>query len=465
MSHPTATAARSAMSLVEVVIASAILLVVLAGVMQSQVASSRYVAMAESQDELTTEAARVMDAIGRDLVASGWWFQDRAADYRSAALDRSLRYAPFAQLQDTGGAATTGGLGQAFKHTWRDAADPRSFPALPAALDPWLAGAPTDRTALFATGAVPTAAERRAWEASFFARSQELIFLKASIASWDHVNERMLASQDNEPSLYFSGTRGEWKQTEATEAAEEAKRARLRILYPSGWQPLTDSSGNISGYAARNVYAYNGGSTAGTNVGTTATVPYGVVMESGVMAAADDPLGDLSDITVNWMTIDGRANTTASQDPDNLREFMYAVVRSPVGLGRLVRASKVRESSPAAGRFGVEPGQLLPRAPAVGGDFYMQVERVLSDNVVRAVFDTVRTVDAGQASVSTVDFNYVRVRLYFARRSPVELDQTLSRVVDRAFAMRAQNSANDKDPQVSDSNAAVLGTGAIGIPY
>lgn len=454
---------NSGFSLLEVMIASGLFIVVMAAVMQSMIASNNYVALAESQDDLTTESSRVMDAIAADVAASGWWFADQAVDYKSSATDRTLRYLPFVQIQDHGIAGLDIALGTAFKHTWRDAADARSFPALSPDIDNFLNGTPADRTALFSAALAPTVAERLAWESSFFARSQEMIFLKSSVSSWNHVGDTMLASQESNPAIYFGGKRSEWLNTEVSDAAEDAKRARLHILYTSGWKPALDGSGNVTGYTPRQVYAYDSNPAGTVVAGADAnTIPYGVVMESGWLV---DPNGDLSNIGVNWVTIDGRGYNTLSQDPDNLREYMFAVVASPVGLGRLVRAHKVIEAAPAADRFGVEVGQLLPRQ-AVGGTFYMQVDKVLSDNVMRAVFDTFRTVDAGATTASTLDFNTVRVRLYLAKRLVnSDTGTVLSRIVDRAFTMRAQNSEKDKDPQETSSNASFLGTEPIGVRF
>lgn len=458
---------RGGMSFLEITIAVALFMVVMASVFETQVAGVAYAARAEGQDELTTESTRVLDVIAADIASSGWWFSDRAADYKSAGTDRTMRYLPFVQMQDTGGTNTADALGAAFPHTWRDRADPRSHPVLPLALDDYLPGTVTDRTSLMSAALAATATERTAWYESYYARSQEPIFLKASISAWNHVEDVMLNTMDGEAVLFFSGTRNDWKQVSASDAAEEAKRARLRILYASGWKPLVDGSGNVSGYEPRKIYTYRSDPVNGTALdaatqGDADNIPYGVVMESGILM---DPNGDLGNIQVNWITIDGKAYTTAAMDANNLREFTYAVVRSPVGLGRLVRAHKIEDSAASAG-FGVEVGQLLPRDSSATGSYYMRVDKVLSDNVVRIVFDTFRTVDAGSTDVSTLDYNTVRARIYFARVPNGGQPQDVQyRVVDRVFTMRAQNSARDKDPQETDSNASILGSEPIGLRF
>jgi type II secretory pathway pseudopilin PulG len=466
MCASSSSPSQRGMSLVEIAIAVTLFTVVLAGVMETQVASVGYASRAESQDEITTEASRVMDSIARDIASSGWWFADRTLDYKDAGTDRNLRYAPYAQIQDTGSGETSG-LGNAFAHAWRDPADIRAFPRVPANLDPYLPGTMADN-GLISGALAASAAERQTWDRSFYARSQELILLKASISAWNHTQDTMLPTQDSEPALFFTGTRADWINVESTDAAEEAKRARLRILYSSGWKVLLDGAGNVTGYDPHKVYTYTSNPVNGTaldpaTVGDARNIPYGVVMESGILA---DPDGDLSDIQVNWVTIDGSAYTPTAQAANNLREYMYAVVRSPVGLGRLVRAHKVIEIAPSAARFGVEVGRLLPRDTAATGNFYMQVDQVLSDNIVRAIFDTYRTVDAGATEVTTLDYNTIRVRLFFARLPPAAAPETVMyRIVDRIFTMRSQNSERDKDPQETNSNASLLGTDPIGVRF
>lgn len=469
------------MTLVEVTMSTAIFVSLVALVMEAQASTARYVAFGESQDEVSAEVAAVLDTISLDLTASGWCFNDTAADYASATGDRGLHYLPYAQLQDPTGGAMPEGLGTTFPYAVRPAGDALSFPAIPARLIPFLAGLPADTTTRFTDSANLSlgAAARTTWATSYFARSQELLFVKATVAVWDHINDRMLTRPGDKPTLIFGGTHNDWLTPAATPAAEEAKRARLRILYPSGWKPIYDASLNITGYTPQAIYRYNSALPAPdpingkkldpTTEGDANRIPYGVVMESGRLL---DPTGDLGKIGVNWRTNDNSAFSDASQDPanGNLAEFGYAVVRSPVGLGRLVRTVRTRLSLLTVGQqvTGVEQGQLLPVADvAAAGDFRMQVEAVLSDNVVRIVFDTIRTVDAdtGATTFTTLDYNTVRARIWFARASRSDLNQVEARLVERVFTLRAQNTSDDKDPLSPGSNASVLGTKTIGLPY
>lgn len=473
-------------TLLEVMITTVIFVSFIAMAMEAQISTTRYAALGESQDQLTGEASTVMDRIADDLSGSGWFFTDLTADYQASTNDRQRHYLPFAQIQDPTGGAMPDALGTTFAYAQRPADDPNSFVVLPppARLSPPPTGLPADATTRFTDSNFRSisAAARQTWNTSYYARSQELLFAKASISVWDHVHDVMKKVPDDLPALLFSGTKADWDSQAADPATEEAKRARLRILYSSGWSQQYDGSGNIIGYTPRTVYSYAGADPAnGTAVGTSTNTPYGVVMESGVL---NDPTGDLANIGVNWRTIDGAAYTAPPTDPAerldwaaNVAEYGYMVVRSPFGSGRLLRAVKVKLSTlnPAQQTVGVEVGNILPvRDPAAAGDFRMRVEQVLSDNVVRAVFDTFRTVDADgknpvdpnlTTAVSTLDYTTVRVRLWFLRRSRSDTNQVVSAIVDRVFTMRAQNNASDKDPQVVGSNASYLGVNPIGIAY
>ena len=471
--HPT----TAGTTLLEVVIASSLFVAFVALVMEAQISNAQYVAYGETQDEVTAEVSSVFDAIGLDLTASGWCFSAPTTDHMTPATDRTLHYLPFAQIQDpTGVGLMPEALGTTFAYAVRSSANGDSFPFIPPSVLPRLAGSPMDATTRFTDSnrLALSAADRTIWATSYLARSQELLFVKATVAIWDHVNDRLLQRPNDKPALYFTGERTDWEAVAATTAAEEAKRARLRILYASGWQPIYDGAMNITGYTPQHIYRYNTDAIFGTQLnpvseGDVRVIPYGVVMESGWLSSPDE---DLADIAVNWRTIDNTAFTSASQDPanGNLAEYGYAVVRSPIGLGRLVRSVRVRLSllPTALQVVGVEPGQLLPVADAVAaGDHRMRVEAILSDNVVRAVFDTVRTVDAdtGPTVITTLDYNTVRARIWFARVSQANAAQVETRLVERVFTMRAQNTANDKDPQVPGSNASILGTNPIGLPY
>lgn len=451
--------AQRGMSLIEVVIAMAIFMTVMVAALESMTASQSLSALGEAQDELTTEGMRVLDEISLDLTSSGWLLPCATgssapvapadSSFTVAGDDRKIRYYPYVQIQETA-AGLDQGLGELFTHTWRSAS--LAGPVIPAEVAPFLRGLPADRTRLF------TLDHRDDYQASYFARSQELIFLKASVAGWDHVNDQPSQQSGPQPALWFGGSRQDWASQSAVAADEEAKRKRMRVLYASGWAP-TYTGGEISGYAARKVYGYAAG-VAGVEIGTTSTIPYGVVMESGYLADS----ADLAAITVNWRTMDGGGYAAGQQGLDDLSEYMYAVVPSANGLGRLVRA---HSATAIAATFPAYPDAGSPISSS--GTRSMVVEKVLSDNVVRIVFDTWRTVDQQSSvpdpyEVTTLDVNMLRVRLYMVRR--VQGTSTvLSRTIDRVITMRARNSHKDKDFDEAGSSAAILGRQPIGITF
>ena len=118
------------------------------------------------------------------------------------------------------------------------------------------------------------------------------------------------------------------------------------------------------------------------------------------------------------MRIVSRLENDASSDsrriaPAQLREYMYAVVPSPFSGfgGRLVRAFSVDFSNYPDRGEGGRPGQWIARRDNVG----FVVDKVLSDDVTRIVFDTYRT-DPRSDKQGRVGLNEVRVRLYMASR-------------------------------------------------
>jgi len=467
MRHHIVHAAR-AMSLVEVVIAMAIFATVIVMALTSLSASQGYAAMGRAQDDLVIEAERVADAVAQDLAVSGWKFIDAGVDalasppkpltYAGATRNQDRtqqRYYPYVQIQQApNGTHEARGKWLPYTHRAANLVDLGLPPEVQRFLVASRCGALGDGDRDFNEA---DAAERAAYRDSFLARSQEISFVKASVATWDHLNDRMFLKPDHLPTLYFSGTRDDWRRQETDPDAELAKRRRLRVLYSSGWTP--EYSGNdIIGYKARPVYSY-AKSPAGDEVGNANNIPYGVVMESGWFPDLD---ADMSSILVNWQSMDGTAFSGDSQAEGNLAEFGYAVVPTRFGLGRLVRTRRV-DSGPAVAARYPEVGEAI----AEDTTYATVVDRVLSDNVVRVVFDTYRTVDyEGTAKpVTTLGVNSIRMRLYLARRVEAHGQGVLTRVVERVVAMRSQNADRDKDQDADNSAAAILGDRSVGIDY
>jgi hypothetical protein len=88
----------------------------------------------------------------------------------------------------------------------------------------------------------------------------------------------------------------------------------------------------------------------------------------------------------------------------------------------------------------------------------MEIDRVLSDNVTRILFDTYRTVDRDAAEVTTLAANQVRVRIYMARRQATNPNLIISRVFETIIGMRARSSASEVT-----ATTTILGTQPIGL--
>ena len=437
---------RHGFTLVEVMIAMVLFTVALGVAIQALQAAKSYEALGNAQDDLQTDGRVILGQIGNDLICSSWYFPDAkkaGVIYPGVtpAVDRTLRYYPYVQIP--------GNVGSKFPQHLRDSAANR--PNLPSEYDSLLPGISSDAT----SGAVSD------WKNSFYAPSQEIVFLKSTVSFWNSKTDSFYANQDQVPVLDFvKAPRNTWRAPSQHET--------LNILHPSGWQQDKDGAGNVLGYLPRPV------DPLAPSGPKSDQEPYGVVMESGLLL---EPTGELSNIGVNWQTISGEGfkpppdlnDTVNGIDVSDLKEFSYCVVPSPYGFGRLVRAIRVNNATsyPAgkiinsAGGVYANIGILLSR----NGDDGMVVDKVLSDHVVRVVFDTYRTVDKGAAEVVSLDINQIKVRVFMARQSNINKDLLISKVFETVVSMRAQNSSRDKDFQSQDagSNSTFLGKPGIGL--
>jgi hypothetical protein len=93
----------------------------------------------------------------------------------------------------------------------------------------------------------------------------------------------------------------------------------------------------------------------------------------------------------------------------------------------------------------------------------MVVDKVLSDDVVRIVFDTFRTTRDTSAADDVNEqlaVNQVRIRLFLARRSIANPSLIISRMLDTVVSMRAKLSKS-----WVDQDAGLLGSSGIDLPY
>lgn len=471
---------RSGFTMLEVMITSMILVGAMAMCLEVLSSSKLHESHAAAQDEIAEESLRIMRSISADLTFSGWYLptsedidQDGVLtptedDYingvsgvidaigyssTSQTTDRGLWYYPYIQVQDATGSQTAG-LGSRYTIMQR----PTSAVAL--ALPISLQGG---------NGDASISLTDPAWSTSFKARSQEIIFLKAITGSWNEAQESYDLDATNgntiridnasyaatgrsragNSELNFSGvdgklTREDWQSPGTTTGIHD----KLGVMHASGWSAVMSGT-TVTGYAERN----------------TDHLPYGVTLDSGwfdiTAAGTDDDLP----VKVQWDTVETPTMTKADWYKDKLREYTYAVVPTPaqLGLGRLLRAHKVRVAAlPSGVTEGYDIGQLLPvrHADATSSTYRMRVDRVLSDNVVRIVFDTYRTVDSAATEVTTLSPNQIRIRLYMARRQVTNPDVVVSRISESLVGMRSRSSAADVSSIMSQ-----LGTAPVGVAH
>lgn len=439
---------RHGFTLIEVMIAMGLFTVALGMVIQAMQAAQSYEALGNAQDDLQSDSRVILRQMGNDLIASSWYFPEAkmAGVVYSGILpgiDRTLRYYPYVRIPGFVIPSVK------FPQHERNASSNRSN--LPTEYDSILAGTPSDAT----SGTVAD------WKNSFYAPSQEIIFLRSTVSFWNSKTDSFYSNQDQLPILDFAkAPRDTWRAA--------GQQETLNMLHPSGWKQDKDAFGNVIGYIPRPVDPLAPGGPKSNQE------PYGVVMESGLLL---EPSGELSNIGVNWMTISGEGfkpppdlnDTVNGIDTSDLKEFSYCVVPSQFGFGRLVRATRVNNAgtypigkiiNPGGGIY-AEVGVLLSK----NGNDGMVVDKVLSDHVVRIMFDTYRTVDKGSAQVTSLDINQIKIRIFMARRSNANKDLLISKVFETVVAMRAQNSARDKDFQSQDagSNSTFLGKAGIGL--
>lgn len=452
----------AAFSFMEVIIAVALLATIMALAMESLMAGQNYDQFSSLQDDLAIESTRILAQIRNDLTISGWEFPTQPrATYAGVppTTDRTLRYYPFVQIQSHDGLTTTQGLGSATEYGWSHRPPNMvvlgGTPGSPGR-DSWHTigrtgiGEPADfgRTAAAAYAAAVSRGDATGsatndeidayWHRSFFARSQEILFLRSTVSSWNDRTESVIINQDQPPLLSFRGTRQQW--------STPAYHDQVQVLRAAGWYAVKDGAGTV--------LSWNPYPIPGSAASTASTYPYGVVMDAGFLV---EPDASISSIGVNWRTTD---NSTFAHDTDTpadmnayaakLRVYAYCVVPSKLGFGRLVRA--MRSNDATARTWGVDIGNKISES----GSTCLVVDRVLSDHVMRICFDTYRTL----VNVGSAEINEVRVRLYMGARA--DTGTTITRLFETSVCMRARNTQADKEGS-DNSVAAILGDASVGL--
>ena len=451
------------MSLVEVVIAMTLFAVVLAAVMQAVTAVIQYGALGEAEDDLNRSAVFVMRAISDDLYCSGWnipsstilptaWSAPVPVPPVSPAPppgDREISYYPYAIEQ-----GTASGLGNMSGN----------HAQAPAVYDWWskqgssrqtrlrdsLVGSSTDFTATYTSP--PTAAERSAFMVSYFARSTSLVFVKTMVDEWSPAPTAKSRGRSEFGRIDFKSAEprfpGDPRSTTDAQWRTLNNQDALGVLYGSPWTFVLDGTG--APQLARRVIGDNGVTTATVvPANPPEAPPYGVVITAGRYNSTNS-----GELTPMWETVLAPDYGGGAQSAT--REYVYCVVPSPIGVGRLVRAHL--EAAPLGAlaavtvnsKRGIFIGDVLsPNTanPAMG----MVVDSVLSDDVTRIVFETFRTQPAG--TINPLAINQVRMRVFLARL--VETSNggggVVKTTIDTVVNMRARNTA----PQLVEDTALV----------
>jgi prepilin-type N-terminal cleavage/methylation domain-containing protein len=418
---------RRGFSLLEMAVAMVIFVAVLSAVLEFTLTTKQIGSLGEAEDDLNAEAVRVLQTIGTDISQSGWHFPDVATVNVLAdtfAGDRTQRYYPYViqQDDDTGTAGNDEGLGGAFPHVTRSG-DMVFIPIVPitATKEP-LPGTPGDAATHFHP---LSPGEAALYRDSYYARSQELIFLRQVGNGWVQ-NPREYQA----PTLNF----GDIDQYKIAD-----NHANIGVAFPNGWIEVRNLAGKIISYDRRPPPPLTAPDNERVGFawksGTLVPELYGIPVENGRLVYEE---GEVR-IDPVWETVDApdylpmEANTDQPiPSADVPREFMYSVIPSAVGLGRLVRAYSVTDVSGFP--YGTGPGDRITPA-AIGAG--MVIDQVLSEHVVRVVFDTYRTVD-------DLEINEIRVRLYLARRQTSHHSLILHRTVESILTMRGKCTSEDK---------------------
>ena len=446
---------RNAYTIVEMMIVLMVFATVMVLVVESITASRDVEGVFAAQDEVTEDMGRMMKVFASDFAQTGWHVPATQAGVTSPPVVSAIPGLRYNVDPMTGASTPNQGV------SFTEDRNVRYWPKIISQQSGFLS--PThpylERTLAFKlnNSKLPlwrdapnftNAADRHM--RSLFDRSREIVFLKQVTTQWQAIPD-----SKSEPRLVFPGTFDDWRVYDAP------TRAKLKVLYPSGWKNIS-ADPTVKQYATRTDWDVDGDKILNLATGER---PYGRTMLSAMVDTQTGGSG--FKFFTTWQTINrgGSAGPTyvspRTGNPDSIsnqdawvRDYTYAVVPSPIGLGRLVKAYRADTSVEPSLSPGVEVGNYI----SISGTSVMKVESILSENVTRVVFDTCRT-------DHSLLFNQIRARVYFARKSSVKPEVIITQVLDQVFAMRARNSqadrANDRKIYFGD----VIGDGLPSYPY
>lgn len=454
----------SGFSLIEVTMALAIFMVVMAGVMEAMTTSNRLTTQAVTHTDLQLSEKELIRSVTSDLAMSGWNFhptEDQDGDgvldsnedldgsgtltdvvYNvsgdTPVEDRRLRYYPFvnvatAELAGRGFRSRQYPAGAGGQATFLATTLAPSAAAVQAnglsRLSPW----PADDTGAAAASAATILARATAQDVlltqdlaeDMAAPSSDLIYLRVATGPWS-ADPGEAERRQSDDMRFFPGFGGGTPPPGASAQAWNTpdNHANLPgVLFPSEYELLPGG-----GFRHRNA----------TDL-VAATDMYGVRAWGAMLddAAAGDVIRiQWEAIAADRVDLDRQASTDNEMAPEDLREFVLALVPSPIGLGRLVRAHAVIKPSGTTPGVGVEPGDWISDPAA---DVGWEIDRVLSDDVVRVRWTT-RRHDRNLA------VNEIRLNLVMAKVQPTGHGGSravISRRLTTSLTMWARNQYED----------------------
>jgi type II secretory pathway pseudopilin PulG len=468
-------------TLLETMIVLAVFIIVIGAVLENLTATAQMSALVNANAEIDSEANASVTTITNDLGSAGWYLPDLSTQYSatpvSTVLDRSLQYYPYVLQQavsttNNAGLPTNANLTMmirsAVSSTDYGLVAPNTV-AVPTYMPNGPAGAGIGYGSVKDFDYTWGTANDAAYYRSFFARSQELVFIRAASGSWiqNSTSQGLSATNCANATLANYAYPASYCTTPQTLPGSYAppilnfknaptydnlwltsgNNAALGVLNMSGFVPTYDSStGLITGY---------------TEILTSPQeAPYGRLLDCAYWDTTN--LEELQFETVTPPTYISQS-PTAVYDNTKFREYMYAVLPSPISLGMLVRLVKVSLNGnfpnatydPVSNKGGhITIGDVVSKNAA--NTYGMVIDKILSQDVVRVVFDTVRTTldktytasDGSTVYALPLCPNQVRMRLYMMHQSVANPRLLAGQIVESVIAMRA----------LSDNGAATATT-------
>ena len=474
-------------TLTEVMISTMIVGMLMAGVMASMTSALDYNKLGEAQDDLAVSGRRIVKKLSDDIAVSAWFVPQSKQFTSDPVADRSARYYPYVQIQSYAAGQGAGGLGLGFPHHTRSA----TMVELPHVIPPIsesdkrhrFDNLPGDRGDYSRDYDGMNVASMDSFKTSFYARSQELILLRCAMGRAPGDVSNVLFPQKN-PDGWRVLPGGVTKTNQTPHNAlgilkmDEYQRAEVE----AGSTPDISKYGSVGGKFYRKKPNGNGADTWN-------------VFDQELPTAWLNWNGGAYMVNLRWETLEPIDNSMTTNPPVDpvaypgytgvgpvsytnvstqnsniplisiLREYSYVVVPSKLGVGRLVRCVKQKFLSPPVITLtpGPEIGQVISSAIEPDdnptGDIYgMVVDKVLSDDVARITFDTIRTSRipaandvavygaqvAAMIQQNALDVNQIRIRIYMIKEHRVNgEDLCVYNRFDSIVQMQASCSASN----------------------